>query len=190
MQINLLPDLVLKRRHDAQVKRIATMALVGWLAAVALVLTGMFLYNVLQGQLLTNAQNHQKDVNATVNSDSNVAFRKEALSVQASLKDLSKLYQNQERFSMVYYRLAQLLPKQTRLQSVTLTASKQVQLSGTIDSYMDTGKLVSSFKNSDSTDQVNFSNVVLNGANLNGNQVNFSITASFAFPINTTGASR
>jgi|GEM_PF-4377549 len=187
MQINLLPDLVLKRRHEAQVKRIATLALVGWIAAVTLVLLGVFLYNVLQGQLLANAKDEQSKVNATVNSDANVAFRTEALAVQASLKDLSGLYSNQKRYSLVYDRLAQLLPKEARLQSVVLTADNTVQLSGTTASYLDTGKLVASFKDSDATNQVKFSNVVLNGANLNGGQVSFSITSSFAFPDNVTG---
>lgn len=190
MQINLLPDLVLKRRHEAEVKRVATLALVGWLAVVVLVLTGMFLYDLLQRQLLSSAQNDKTRINATVNSESNVAFRKEALSVQASLKDLSKLYQNQERFSLVYDRVAQLLPKQTRLQTVNLSSDKRIQLSGTAASYLDAGKLVASFKNSDVADKVTFSNVVLNGANLNGNQVSFSITASFAFPANTTGVNQ
>lgn len=190
MQINLLPDLVIKRRHEAQVKRIATLALAGWIALVTLVLIVMFLYSLLQHQLLSNAQNEKNQVNAQVNSDANVAFRTEALSVQASLKDLSKLYQHQERFSLVYDRIAQLLPKQARLQSVILTADNKVQLAGTTDSYLDTGKLVASFKNSSTSDQVIFSNVLLNGANLNGNLVSFSLTASFAFPANTTGVSQ
>ena len=190
MQINLLPDLVLKRRHDAQIKRIATLALMGWMGLVALILVGMFFYSVFQSQRLTNAQNDKKQVNDIVNSSSNVAFRKEALAVQASLKELSNLYQNQERFSLVYDRLAQLLPRQARLQSVILTDDKRVQLAGTTGSYFDTGKLVASFKDSAADDQVSFSNVVLNGANLNANQVNFSITTSFAFPANATGASK
>lgn len=190
MQINLLPDLVLKRRHDAHIAKIATSALVGWIGLVALVLVGMFFYNVFENQRLSSAQKNQKQVNDKVNSESNVAFRTEALSVQASLKDLSSLYQNQERFSLVYERLSQLLPRQARLQSVILTDDKRVQLTGTTGSYLDTGKLVASFKDSATDDQVTFSDVVLNGANLNNGQVSFSLTTSYAFPANASGASK
>lgn len=193
MQINLLPDLVLKRRHEVQIKRIATLALAGWLGVVALIVVAIFAFSVWQHQLLSNAQSNEAKINAQVNSADNVAFRTDALAVQASLNDLNHLYQNQNRFSQVYSRIAQLLPKTARLESVLLTSANQVQLSGTTDSYLDTGKLIAAFKDSanpTNSNQVSFSNVVLNGANLNADKVAFSVTASYAFPTAVTGIAK
>lgn len=189
VQINLLPDLVLKRRHEAKVKQWALSGLIAWVALVLVVVLGTYGYSAFQSQRLKSAKNEVARLDTTVNSDENVAFRKEAQEVQASLVALDSLYNNQIRNSAILAQLALLTPKTVKLVNVSISDTAAISLGGTATSYEEVGKMIASFKESEKYGKdkgVNFNNIVFNGSSLSGTTAKFSMTMAYIYPIDTS----
>lgn len=184
IQINLLPDIVLKRRKEAQIRSWATSGLIAWIVVVLVITMTAFLYKTFQDARLASANSSKKKLDAVVNSKDNVAFRKEALSVQLSLKALDDLYNKQQKMTLINKRLAELTPKQVRLSSVGMSGGK-ILLSCSGASYSDAAKFLVSLKDSSqdmSGTKVTFSDIKFSGANLSTGGVSFSITATVNYP--------
>ena len=185
IQINLLPDIVLQRRHQAQIRKWATTGLIAWVAAILVVTATAFLYKTFQDTRLSSAQNSEKKLDAVVNSKENVTFRQEALAVQLSLKALDQLFNHQHKMTLINDRLAELTPKQVKLSNVTIDQNGKLALSCTGSSYSDAAKFVVSLKDSGldiSGTKVTFTNISFAGANLSDKSVSFSIGATINYP--------
>ncbi len=193
IKVNLLPDLVLNRQREEKFKKIATASIVGWLILVAglAVLAGVYLG--VQKVRLTSAKNSYTTLNAQVNSPDNVAFRKEALAVQASLQELNGLFSNQHKFSAIFKRVTDLLPKGVTLQSLNVDGEKVV-IAGTAGSYNEVGTAIAALKQSSPTPdpsttsvanaggQIYFNSVAFSGASVQGTRVAFSLSATYVYP--------
>lgn len=182
MQINLLPDLVVKRRREQQIRRWANLGLTGYLGFLGFLVVAVLGYQVFQTVRLNAAKNKHAEVNAQVNSPDNVAFRREALEVQSSLSALKELFNSQRKLSVIVKRVAELTPKGAQLIEISLGEDGQVSLSGIAGSYNEAGKMVVALRNSKdkSPDKVYFEEVSLVGANQSESGVAFSITALYA----------
>lgn len=201
MQINLLPELVLKRRQEKQIKRWATTGLVAWGGFLVLLVVLSFSYKVYQDFRLKQASSKFETLNSEVNSADNLAFRKEALEVQASLKSLKGLYSNQRRMSVSLTMIADVTPKSVRLAEINITSEGKVTISGVAGSYEEAGRMVLAMrqtkpeKTSSGSDQAKddepyFDGVVLGGANKAEAGVAFTVTAQYVDPaaLGSTGA--
>ncbi len=185
MQINLLPDIVLKRRHDAHVKRLALAAFLGWTAFILVITLSTFLYRQIEKQRLDSSIRRYDTLNATVHSKENDAFRKEAAEVQSSLKALDTLFNKQERTSAVLSELSAVTPKGTFLTTLNILTNRSMTIGGSAASYIDVAKFVASLKLSEAAapaDRVYFTNIVLGGANLSDKGVSFTISTKYVYP--------
>lgn len=191
MQINLLPDVVLARRREAQIKRVATTALVGWFGVLVVVSLLSLGYQQFESKQLASVKTKEAALDAQVNSPQNKAFRAEAQEVQASLKALDQLFNHQQRMTVIESRLAQLTPKEIQLHNVQIDPSGRIQISGTADSYADAGKFVVALKDSKEAGEVYFTDVVLNGASLGEKgTVAFSLTTTMVYPDQSAGGQK
>ncbi len=188
--LNLLPDLVLQRRRDAQTKRLALIGVASWGALVFVVILGVLGYEFFQKATLAKALSTKAELNKTVNSDDNKAFRAEALEVQTSLKALDTLFNQQVKMSTINIRLAELTPKTVVLRSVDIANSRKLSLSGTAASYDEVGKFIVALKkisekNKDT--KIYFTDVKLESANLaDKGSVKFGISAVYNIPPDST----
>lgn len=182
MQINLLPDLVIKKRREAEIKRYARLALTAWLGVLVFAVISTVGYQIFQNVTLEAAKKEHAELDSRVNSPDNVAFRKEALAVQASLNAVKDLFNNQRRLSVAISRVSELTPKGVRLSEVNIGEEGQLTVTGTAGSYAEAGKMVVALRNSKDKakdGQPYFEKVVLTGANQANAAVAFSITANY-----------
>ena len=193
MQINLLPELVLKRRQDKRIKRLATTGLVAWAGFLVLLVILSFSYKVFQDFRLRQASAKFESLNSEVNSEDNLAFRKEALEVQASLKSLKDLYNNQRRMSESLTMIAEVTPKSVRLAEINITPEGKITISGVAGSYEEAGRMVLAMRQTkpektslsndrSANDEPYFDGVVLGGANKAEAGVAFTVTAQYVDP--------
>jgi hypothetical protein len=195
IRVNLLPDLVLNRRKEAQMKRLATLVLGGWLGAIGVLTVATLIYAGVQQALLNSATSKRDILNADVNSAANVAFRKEALEVQASLLSLEQLFNNQQRFSLINKRIAELTPKTVKINELIITSDKSVRLTGTAKSYAEAGKFLAALKESKpstfsaTTQTIYFEDAILVGASVTENGIGFSATANYVL-VQPTGETK
>lgn len=183
--INLVPDAIQQRRHDARIKHLAVLSLSGWLALLVVVVVVCYGYAGIRSLQLQSLKNQQASLNSTVNSADNVKFRQEALEVQTSLTALDQLFNRQQRISAIDNRLAALTPHEVTLLSVTVDDTKTVNISGVADSYNDVGKMIAALKTSKTNDskQIYFNGIDFAGANVaSGGKVDFSVKASYVYP--------
>lgn len=179
MQINLLPNLVVKRRRQAQIQRLATLGLFAWGGLLVLATLAVIGYRQFQLSRQDSLTSQVKIIGAEVNSESNTQFRQEALSVQSSLTALDSLIFNQQKLSVINTVLSQLTPEGVRLRETRISPDGKVDISATAGTYTDAGKLLASMKASSQTGEGHFESVVLAGANQADSGVAFSITAVF-----------
>ncbi len=180
MQINLLPNLVVKRRRQAQIQRFATLGLFVWFGLLLLGFVGVISYGQYQKSRESSLTAKVKTTDADVNSKANTAFRTEALSVQASLTALDTLLNTQQKLSTINTVLASLTPQGVRLRETRISPDGKVDISATGGSFADAGRLLAAMKASkDQSKTGYFDTVVLAGANQAEGGVAFSISAIF-----------
>lgn len=126
IKVNLLPDIILQQRHEAQLRQRITFGLLGWLGVLVLFGGGTFLYQAFENNRLNGAQNDFDTLDADVNSEENVAFREEALLVQRGLEILSELTVDQTIPSQMLRTLAANTPEEVRLRDVTLSEDETI----------------------------------------------------------------
>ena len=187
MKINLIPDVIQKRRRDARIKRLTNLALMGWLVGLGVVVLLMLGFLGIQKLSLRSAENKKQELDARVNSEENVAFRREALEVQASLNALKDLFNRQRKFSTALDSLAALTPSGVRVRDFALTEDNRVTITGHATSYVEAGKMVVAMKQSESKQKdepkAHFATVAMGGASQSESGVDFSITASYVDPV-------
>jgi hypothetical protein len=197
IKVNLLPDLVLNRRRDARLRRLVMLGFGAWMGLLALIVLAAFMYLGVKTLQVSSATNEHKKLDAEVNSEDNVAFRQEALEVQASLKALDTLFNEQRRLSLVTAQVAKLTPTTVQLKEVAIRNGNQVIIEGSAKSYDEAGKMLAAFKLSKSnidpnsqTASVYFEEAALSGAALNASSqtnqpndktVSFSLVALYEF---------
>lgn len=183
MKINLIPDVVLNRRREAQLKKMTNLALFGWMAALAAIVVIMLGALAFQKLSLKSAQSKQQEINDRVNSKENKEFRKEALAVQASLTALKDLFNNQRRFSVALESLSSVTPKTVQVKDFTLTDADAVTISAQATSYVEAGKMIVAMKESEKKfskeGKPYFQAVAMGGATQHDEGVNFTITATY-----------
>ena len=192
--LNLLPDLVLQRRRDAQTKKLALIGMISWGALLLLVILGTFTYELIEKSSLASATAAKSDLNKVVNSDDMVKFRTEAIEVQTSLKSLDALFNKQTKMSQVNDRLASLTPKTVILTSVNISNSQAITVSGSASSYDEVGKFVVALKNQSpelADGKIGFTEVKLQSANLGDKgSVKFSLSTKYTLPDPSIGVSK
>jgi len=192
IQINLIPDALLKRRQETKTKQTVTQLFIAWIGILLVAVVLMFGWKLIQDTRLKVAKSNYNKIAADVNSPANVKFRQEALEVQASLAALDKLFNGQKKYSAVNSRLAALTPKTIVLQSLAVDNAK-ITITGVASSYLDIGKFVASLKNTvpssssstsaaSSTQVITFNSVVLAGVSASTGGVTFNITANYTYP--------
>lgn len=189
VQINLLPDIVLKRRHEAQVKQWALAGFIAWCVLIALVTLSTLGYLGLQNSQLSSAQKKFNELDHKVNSKENVAFRKEAQEVQASLVSLNQLYEKQIKNSAVIAEVSAITPKTVKLLSIDIVDTGMT-INGEATSYPEVGKMVAAFKESQKlggSNKVYFTDIIFNGSSLKGSAATFSMTMKYVYPEVTIG---
>lgn len=185
MKINLLPDLVLKRRREARIKQMAATALMVWVGILILGCLGSLAYRYAESRTLISRQTAEKNLDAQVNSDDNKRFRAEALEVQSSLSALDQLINHQKKMSLIITGLAAVMPHTVVLGDVELQGNDRIQISGTAPSYVEAGKFEAALKDSQKNTppgQVYFSDISLGGASLDNTGVHFSLTTNYVYP--------
>lgn len=210
VKINLLPDVVLERRRQAKIKRIANLSLVGWAGLVLLVLLLAFGYNQWQSRQLEQTQSERDEVAAEAFSPENVSFRQEALSVQSSLDALVQLQNERQLTTRFLATLSRNMSEDIRITSLGYETDNTINIGGRAPSYQAVGSFESALKNSQpapdgdqSSNQQNgyFSGVSLSGVNAaGGGEVRFELSAQYTAPSagetaatsgeNTQGAAR
>lgn len=187
VKINLVPDLVLDRRHEANVRQTALVALMAWGALVVVATLGALAFHAYESSRLTNANNTKNALNAQVNSADNVAFRTQALEVQTSLSALDQLFNHQQKQSAVTSAVAAIMPKEVSLKDLSITADQGLTIDGTAPGYASAGSMVAALKASSSNkaSSIWFDQVSLGTANLSGSNVTFTVTAHYNQPSST-----
>ncbi len=189
VQINLLPDIVLKRRHEAQVKQWALAGFIAWCAIVAVASLSTLGYLGLQKTQLSSATKKFTALDSKVNSPENVAFRKEAQEVQASLVSLNQLYEHQIKNSAVISEVSAITPKTVKLLSIDIV-DNGMTINGEATSYPEVGKMVAAFKESQKlggSKKVYFTDIIFNGSSLKGSAATFSMTMKYVYPVDVSG---
>lgn len=180
MQINLLPNLVIKRRRQAQIQRFATLGLIVWFGLLVAAGIGVTTYQQYQKSRENSLTAQVKTAESDVNSDANKQFRQEALAVQSSLTALNSLIFSQQKLSLINAVLSQVTPVGVRLRETRISPDGKVDISASAGTYNDAGKLLASMKSSQlQSKNGHFESVVLAGANQADSGVAFSITAVF-----------
>lgn len=185
MKINLLPDLVLKRRREARIKQMAAITLVAWVGLVVVACLGAVVYQQAEKSALKSKQTEEKQLDARVNSADNKQFRTQALEVQASLAALDQLINHQHKMSLIISGLASMMPHDVVLGDIELQGSDKLQISGTAPSYLEAGKFEAALKDSQKNSlpgQVYFTSVELGGATMDDKGVHFSLTTGYVYP--------
>lgn len=181
VKVNLIPDVVLKRRREARIRQMSTIGLIAWGILVGATAAIGIIYQLVQTQRLRLAEKQRTELDAQVNSPANVAFRKEAQEVQASLIALDGLINNQKKSTKIFTRLASLIPKGVQLKDINLTADK-LSFSGKASSYAQAGEMVAALKQTSPTDKdIYFTNVKLGGASVSDAGVSFEISAKYVY---------
>ncbi len=192
VKINLLPDVVLERRRQAKIKRIANLSLAGWAGLVLLVLLLAFGYSQWQSQQLEQTQSERDEVAAEAFSPENVSFRQEALSVQSSLDALVQLQNERQLTTQFLATLSSNMPEDIRITSLGYETGDIINIGGRAPSYQAVGSFESALKNSQPTsdgDQPSnqqsgyFTGVSLSGVNAaGGGEVRFELSAQYTAP--------
>lgn len=148
IQVNLIPDILLQRRREAQLKRYITSAFLGWVGLLLLI--GLIMLGV-KGFTASRLENSKKQFaqrNAEVNSPDNMAFREQAKQVQLSLDSLSTLFAAQELPSDLLVTLSANLPKDIIVQELAVQSEQIVIFSAFADSYAKVSATVSALETS------------------------------------------
>lgn len=198
VKINLLPDVVLERRKQARIRRIANMSLIGWTVLVLVVLGLAFGYNQLQAHRLEQKQAERDNVDAEANSPENVEFREEALAVQSSLDTLETLYNERQSSVQLLLALMDRTPPQVRITEFNYGSDNTVQLGGEAASYRVVSRFEKALKESQSTSENEqaqngqpteqfrggyFTNTTLSGVNVAGEgRVRFEMSTQYNPP--------
>lgn len=198
VKINLLPDVVLERRRQARIRRIANMSLVGWTVLVLVVLGLAFGYNQLQAHRLEQKQAERDTVDAEANSPENVEFRKEALAVQSSLDTLETLYNERQSSVQLLLALMDRIPDKVRITEFNHGSDNTVRLGGEAASYRVVSRFEKALKeprpiNGDEQEQNGqfaeqsrggyFTNTALSGVNVAGEgRVRFEMRTQYNPP--------
>lgn len=148
VKINLLPDVVLERRRQARIRRMANLGIIAWAVVVLVVLLGAFTYSQVQSARLSAAEEERDELDAEVNSPENVAFREEALSVQASLDTLAGLFETRRSAVVFWDTLGTYTPEDVRIDEVNLDSEGALVISGFADSFEDVSAFEQALKES------------------------------------------
>lgn len=199
VKINLLPDVVLERRKQARIRRIANMSLIGWTVLVLVVLGLAFGYNQLQAHRLEQKQAERDNVNAEANSPENVEFREEALAVQSSLDTLETLYNERQSSVQLLLALMDRIPAEARITEFNYGSDNTVRLGGEAASYRVVSRFEKALKESRSASENEqqaqngqfaeqsrggyFTNTTLSGVNVAGEgRVRFEMSTQYNPP--------
>lgn len=198
VKINLLPDVVLERRRQARIRRIANMSLISWTVLVLVVLGLSFGYNQLQAYRLEQRQEKRDTVDAEANSPENVEFREEALAVQSSLDTLETLYNERQSSVRLLLGLMEHIPAEVIITELNYGSDNTVQLGGEAASYSVVSRFEKALKESRPTsgdeqrqneqlaEQTRggyFTNTTLSGVNIVGEgQVRFEMSTQYNPP--------
>jgi hypothetical protein len=162
---------------------------IAWCAIVALASLATLGYLGLQKSQLASAEKKFKELDVKVNSSENVAFRKEAQEVQASLVSLNQLYDHQIKNSAVISEVSAITPKSVKLISIDIVDTGMT-INGEATSYPEVGKMVAAFKESQKlggSKKVYFTDIIFNGSSLKGSAATFSMTMKYVYPDETSG---
>lgn len=148
IDINLLPDSILKYRSEAQLKKRAQYIAIVAVSVIALISAGSYFYKLTAQQLLSSAEEKKVEVEGRVNSPENVAFREEAITLQTSLQSLQQLFSSQKTPTELLDTLASLTPPGVKLQSVSSDQDGLVTISGIGTSVQDVSTFIAALKRS------------------------------------------
>lgn len=198
VKINLLPDVVLERRKQARIRRIANMSLIGWTVLVLVVLGLAFGYNQLQAYRLEQKQAERDTVDAEANSQENIEFREEALAVQSSLDTLETLYNERQSSARLLLGLMDRVPAKVRITEFNYESDNTVRLGGEAASYRVVSRFEKALKESRPTSRDEqgqnrqlssqsqggyFTNTTLSGVNIAGEgRVRFEMSTQYNPP--------
>lgn len=196
IKINLLPDLVLQRRKEARVKKMATFALMAWTGLIVFILVLAISYGQYQKFTLAKAEESRQELDLVVNSPENVEFREEALAVQNSLNALQELFLSRQSAAEFFEVLAAAMPDSVRIVELGFNDQSSVSIVGSARSFDSVSALEAAMKKtaddyeawlasgeSDTTEPPAagyFTDVELLGASLSdGNEIRFELQAVY-----------
>lgn len=182
VKINLLPDVVLERRRQARIRRIANLAIMGWVGLFVLVYLSVFAYSRVQVSMRNNALAEEQRLESIANSEENVEFRREALAVQASLDALAQLFETRQSAGQFLQVLSDNATGDMRIRDLIFGQDGAINISGTARSYQAVGEFEQALKVSANRDSTlgYFQQIALFGASLaDQGAVNFELRTGY-----------
>lgn len=189
IKINLLPDLILQQRREARIRQFIDIAFIAWLALLALFAMGLIFANSLASNKLENAERAQEELDDEVNSEANVAFRREASQVQVALNSIQGFINGQNQPGQMLETLALSTPEGVSIREISVTESGTIFIDGNADSNESVAQLIAGLNDSKQRLEGNeelgfFLNTYLDQTALSSNSeedisYTFSLTTSF-----------
>lgn len=188
VQVNLLPDIKQERIRAARLKR--TIISVTTIILVVAVAVPVVLFVLNQGiKLATNRT--QAEINERKNTIENFENINTMLTVQSNLDNLPELYQRRAFSTDLLQTITPLLPSEISLSSLEADMSGNIQFIGIAPNFSSVQKFYNALlyagldANPDSVDpdpQVNgqFTNLTLENASGDSEEISFSINATFS----------
>lgn len=184
VQFNLLPDVKLEFNRAQHAKRVVyTLSFLASSVAVGLFVVSFLAVNVLQKQLLNNANN---DINNYSNQLKKIPDLDKILTVQNQLNSLPSLHDQKHYGSRLFGYLRDITPANVNIGKIQLDmTSNSLTISGTADKVENVNKFVdtlkfTTFKPTDATASSQaFTNVLLSKIDRDDKGASYEITTSF-----------
>ena len=182
LQFNLLPDVKLEFNQQQHLKRLVMMtSALAVTAALALFILSFVVVDILQKQLINNANNDIKTYSAKLQAIPNLS---KVLTIQNQLNALPNLHQQKHIVSRLYTYMPRITPTNVNIGQLSLDSSANtVEIQGTADTIQSVNKFVDTLKFTNYTtggsQKPAFSNVVLTSVDRADDKATYTISFSF-----------